>query len=182
MACDLSTGRAVGCKDSVSGLKAVYFADFGSIGAITYDGSNTDEITTFGSATATWFQYDLKGNSTFEQKITSSRENGTSFIEQTLNITLPKLDVISNKELKLMIYGRPHCVVETNAGDWFVAGLEFGCEVLDGTANVGAALGDFNGYTLVVSGQEKIFANFITGNLTDALTAGSTISASQTTA
>lgn len=182
MACDLTIGRAVGCKDAVGGIKAVYFADFGSLGAITYDGTNTDEITTFASATATWFQYDLKGNSALEQKVTSSRENGTTFVDQTLNITLPKLDVASNKELKLLIYGRPHVVVETNAGDWFCMGLEFGCEVLDGSANVGAALGDFNGYTLVVSGQEKIYANFIDTSLTAALTAGATISTSQTTA
>lgn len=182
MACDLTTGRAIGCKDGVSGLKAVYFGDFKSTGAITYDGTNTDEITNFSDATATWFQYDLKGNSTFEQKVTSSRENGTTFIEQTLNVTLPKLDVASHKELMLLIYGRPHCVVETNAGDFFIMGLEYGCEVLDGSANVGAALGDFNGYTLVVSGQEKKFANFLDTDLTTVLTVGATISGTQITA
>jgi len=181
MACDLTIGRAVGCKDAVSGLKAIYFADFGSLGAITYDGTKTDEITTFASATATWFKYDLKGVSTFEQKMTSSRENGTTFAEQTINVTLTKTDVLSNKELKLLIYSRPHVVVETNAGDFMIAGLEYGCEILDGNANVGGALGDFNGYTLVISGQEKIWANYITTSLTDALTSGSTISSSQIT-
>jgi len=181
MACDLTTGIAVGCKDAVSGLKAVYFADFGSIGVITYSGSNTDEITTFGSATTIWFKYSLKGVSTFEQKATSSRENGTTFVDQTINITLPKLDVASSKELKLLIYGRPYCVIETNAGDFMIAGLDYGCEVLEANANVGGALGDFSGYTLVVSGKEKIWANFITTNLTSALTAGATISATQIT-
>jgi hypothetical protein len=32
MACDLTTGRAVPCKDVVGGiLRAIYFADFGDI-------------------------------------------------------------------------------------------------------------------------------------------------------
>jgi len=35
-------------------------------------------------------KYELKGNSSFEQTITSSRENGTTFLEQVLNLTLEK--------------------------------------------------------------------------------------------
>ena len=42
MACDLSTGRTVPCKDVVGGIKAVYFANYGDLGAITYDVTNTD--------------------------------------------------------------------------------------------------------------------------------------------
>ena len=38
----------------------------------------------------TAFKYELKGNSSFEQAITSSRENGTTFFEQTLTLTLKK--------------------------------------------------------------------------------------------
>ena len=34
------------------------------------------------SGTFTAFKYDIKGNSSFEQNITSSRENGTTFFEQ----------------------------------------------------------------------------------------------------
>jgi hypothetical protein len=45
MACDLSSGRLEVCKDSVGGLKAVYFVNYGDMtGAITYDVTNTDVI------------------------------------------------------------------------------------------------------------------------------------------
>lgn len=181
MACALTIGRGIGCKDAVGGLKAVYFGNFDSVGTVTYDGTDTDKITTFGSATATWFKYDLKGVNTFEQKITVNQDNRTSFIEQTLSITLAKLDVASHKELKLLMFARTHCVIETNAGDFNIMGLEYGAEVSDGGANIGAKLGDENGYKLVVTAQEKTFANFITTSLTAALTAGATISSSQTT-
>ena len=90
MACDLTLGRKEPCKDVVGGLKNVYFVDFGDLGTVTL---TDDEITnmTGSSGDLTAFKYELKGNSSFEQAITSSRENGTTFVEQTLTLTLKKL-------------------------------------------------------------------------------------------
>jgi len=44
MSCDLNTGRKVPCKDSVGGIQAVYFADFGTMGALTV---TAGEVTAF---------------------------------------------------------------------------------------------------------------------------------------
>ena len=159
MACDLSLGRKEPCKDVVGGIKAVYFADFGDFSTITYT-VGTDVIDTLGTA-LTVLQYDVKGNSSFEQNITSSRENGTTFFEQTLNLTLHKLTKEDNKELKLMAYGRPHILVEDYNSNVFVMGLENGADVSGGTIVTGAAMGDLSGYTLTFSGMEKVPANFL---------------------
>ena len=70
MACDLSLGRKEPCKDVVGGIKNVYFADFGDFSTIVYV-SGTDVIDTLGSG-LTVLQYDVKGNSSFVQNITSS--------------------------------------------------------------------------------------------------------------
>ena len=96
MACDLSLGRKEPCKDVVGGIKNVYFADFGDFSTIAYNSSDTDVIDTLGSS-ITVLKYEVKGNSSFEQNITSSRENGTTFFEQTLNLTLHKLTKEDNK-------------------------------------------------------------------------------------
>lgn len=175
MACDLTTGRSVPCKDVVGGIKAVYFANYGELGAITYDVTNTDAIDSFGG-TPTAYEYDVKGNSSFEQTITSSRENGTTFFEQTLNLTFTKLDKATNKELKLMAYGRPHVFVEDYNGNVFVMGLEHGAEVTGGTVVTGAAMGDLSGYTLTLTAQEKVPANFLDTTLS---AAGVSVSATQ---
>ena len=90
MACTLTKGRNEPCKDVVGGITSVYFADFGDLGTITYDSSDTDVIDAFGG-TPTWFEFKVKGNSSFEQAVNSSRENGTTFFEQTLNLTFKKL-------------------------------------------------------------------------------------------
>jgi len=157
MACDLTRGRKEPCKDVVGGLRAVYFTDFGDFGTVTQTG---DEITNM-SGTFTAFKYEVKGNSSFEQTITSSRENGTTFFEQTLNLTLHKLSKEDHAEIKLLAFGRPHVAVEDYNGNVFVMGLEHGADVSGGTIVTGAAMGDLSGYTLTLTGQELKPANFV---------------------
>jgi hypothetical protein len=85
-----------------------------------------------------------------------------------LNLTLHKLSKQSHKEIKLMAYGRPIVIVEDRNGNFFVAGLKYGCEVTGGTIVTGAAMGDMSGYTLTLNGQEPVPANFLDGTLTAA--------------
>lgn len=145
----------------------MYFADFGTLGAIGYDGTagETDVIETF-AGTPDWFEFKLKGNSSFEQAVTSSRENGTTFYEQTLNLTFKKMSKQTHNELKLLAYARPHVIVEDNNGNKFLMGLEYGAEVSGGSIATGAAMGDLSGYTLTFTGQEKIPANFVDATIT----------------
>lgn len=157
MACNLVRGRKEPCKDVVGGLKAIYFTDFGDLGTVT---KTDDEITDL-SGTFTAFKYELKGNSSFEQTVNASRENGTVFYEQTLNLTLKKLSKEDNKELKLLAYGRPHVAVEDYNGNVFLMGLEHGADVSGGSIVSGASMGDLSGYTLTLTAQEKEPANFI---------------------
>ena len=157
MACDLTRGRKEPCKDVVGGLRAVYFTDIGDFGTVT---KVADEITDM-SGTFTAFKYGLKGNSTFEQTVTASRENGTVFFEQTLNLTLKKLTKEDNAELKLLAYGRPHIAVEDYNGNVMVMGLEHGADVSGGTIVTGGAMGDLSGYTLTFTAQEILPANFV---------------------
>lgn len=163
MACQLSRGRKEGCKTSVGGLKSVYFTDFGDLGIVT---KVDDEVTDL-SGTFVAYKYDLKGGSSFEQAITSSRENGTTYFEQTLNLTLKKLSKEDNKEIKLLAYGRPHVAVEDYNGNVFLMGLEHGAEVTGGTIVTGAAMADLSGYTLTLVGQEVAAANFVASPIAD---------------
>ena len=168
MACDLTLGRKEPCKDVVGGLKNVYFVDFGDLGTVTLTNDEITNITGLnqdGDLTA--FKYELKGNSSFEQAITSSRENGTTFFEQTLTLTLKKLTKEDNKELKLLAYGRPHVAIEDYNGNVFMMGLEHGAEVTGGTVSTGAAMGDLSGYTLTMVASEILPANFMDSDTKD---------------
>mgnify|MGYP003629862623 FL=1 len=160
MACDLSLGRIEPCKDSVGGLNAIYFVNFGDLGAITYDVTDTDVIDAI-AGTPSAYKYDIKGSSTFTQNIQSDRATGTTAFEQVLEVTLKKLSAADHKELKLLAYGRPHVIVEDYNGNYFLAGLQHGCDVTGGTIVTGGAMNELSGYTLTLTGMEKVPANFL---------------------
>ena len=159
MACDLTLGRLEPCKDSVGGIAAVYFINFGDM-TITYDVTNTDVISSIGTAVSA-YKYDVRGASSFTQNIQSDRATGTTAFEQVIELTLKKLSVADHKELKLLSYARPHVVIEDYNGNYFVAGLEHGCDVTGGTIVTGAAMNELSGYTLTLTGMEKVPANFL---------------------
>jgi hypothetical protein len=161
MACVLTTGRKVPCKSAVGGIKSVYFADFGTLGTATIA---SGEITAF-AGTPDWFEFDVKGNSSLETTVNSSRENGTTFYTQTLNLTLTFLDKATQEELKLLAHARPHVAVEDYNGNFFLVGLEHGAEVTGGTVVTGAAMGDLSGFTLTFEGQETAPAYFVTSTV-----------------
>jgi hypothetical protein len=166
MPCLLTHGRAESCKEFVGGIKSIYFINYGDLGAITYDGVSpanpdiTDQIKTI-AGTMNLYKYDLKGANSFEQTITSSRENGTTFVEQTLTFTIKGLDATTAKQMKLLAWGRPHVVIKTNANNFFLAGLNHGMDVTTALISNGTAMGDLNGFTLTLVGQEAINANFL---------------------
>ena len=162
MACDLSKGFLEACKDKVGGINNIYLINYDDlvIGDVTYDVTDTDVITELGTDVPA-FKYELKAaTNTFEQTVNSSRDNGTTFFEQTLNIVLKGMSKEKNKELKLLAYGRPVVLIEDNNGNLLLAGLEHGMDVSGGTFATGGAMGDLNGYSLTLSGMEKVPANF----------------------
>lgn len=71
----------------------------------------------------------------------------------------------------MLAYGRPNIIVRTRANDFFIAGLQRGCDVTAGTVSSGTAMGDFNGYSLTFMGMENVPANFLNcSSETDLLT------------
>ena len=163
MACTLTTGRKVPCKSAFGGIKTVYFADFGELTGVTID-ATTKEATVTGSPT--WYEYDVKGNSSLETSVTSSRENGTTFYTQTLNLTLTYLDAKTQAELQTLAVSRPYIVVQDYYGNEFLCGFENGMELTGGTVVTGAAAGDLSGFTLTFEGMEETAPYFLDAAVT----------------
>ena len=171
MSCDIANGRLEQCKDSISGLQAIYFVNYGSFnpdpspsGDVTYSLTSglEDLITGISSATLTdIYKYELKGANSFETAIQTSRDNGTTFFEQTLAVQFKRQDAVTHKNIKLLAYGRPQIIVRTNANQFFLAGLFRGMDATAGNISSGTALGDFNGYGLTFQGMEITPANFL---------------------
>ena len=167
MACEkISLGRLKPCKDSVGGIKSVYFINYGDITDLSFSATDTDVIETLGAAATevSAYRYDVHFASSLTQNIQSSSENGTVAYEQVLELSMPRLSKEDNKEIKLIAYGHPNVIVEDQNGNLFLAGLVNGMEVTGGTIVTGTAMGDMSGYTLTLTGMERVPANFCEGD------------------
>ena len=162
MACDITAGRLEPCKDSVGGITAIYIGGVYTSGLLNAP-ADGGEITAF-AAPLTFYKYDLKGANSFDQTNENSRENGTSFWNQTGTVVLKKQDKATTAQLKLLSYGRPQIIIEDFNGNFFLAGIENGVEVTVNTAT-GSGMGDLNGYNLTLAGTEKSPANFIIASI-----------------
>jgi len=151
MSCTITNGRLLPCKSAVGGLKNLFFSNFDAtnISSLT---PSSGEITFNGSEE--FYKYEIKGNSSLETAITSSRENGTTFYESTLNTTFTFLDKATQEEIKLLAAGRPQIVIEDYNGNFFLVGKDNGAEVSGGTIVTGASMGDLSGFTLTLTSQE----------------------------
>ena len=168
MACNLTNGRGEPCKDQVGGLNAVYFINYDDldIADVTYSTGDVDVITDLGTGLSA-YKFDLKGTSNLEQAITASRDNGTLFYEQVLNLVLHKQDKETTRYVHLLASGRPRIVVEDNNANAFMVGLEHGADVSGGSIATGSALGDLTGYNVTFTAQERKPANFLSGATKD---------------
>lgn len=174
MPCTISNGRTEQCKDSISGIQAVYLLNYGIYdpdpspsGDITYDATVgfEDQITAIAlPALSSIYKYELKGNNGFNTTMNTSRENGTTFFTQTLTIELKRQDPVFHKQFKILAYGRPHIIVRTNGNQFFLAGLYRGCDATAGSVESGIAYGDFNGYKITFEAMEEKPANFLDCN------------------
>jgi hypothetical protein len=167
MACDISNGRLESCKDSVSGLDAIYFINFGINYPtdVTYSATaGQEDLVTNINGVTELYKYELKGANSFEQTIQTSRDNGTTYFEQVVVAQLKKQDVTTHKTIKLLAYGRPHIVVRTRSGQFFIVGIERGADMTAGTISSGTNLGDFNGYNMTFTAMENAPANFLDCN------------------
>tara|TARA_Y100000385_G_scaffold237284_1_gene251733 strand:+ start:1775 stop:2308 length:534 start_codon:yes stop_codon:yes gene_type:complete len=161
MSCNITAGRQEVCKDSVGGLQGVYFVNFES-GSFTKNGDG--EVTDLSGTTV--YYYELKGTSAYTETVNSSRENGTTFFSQETTLNLKKLTNEMTTQLKLLAYGRPQIIVWTNSGDALLVGEEHGADLTAGTIQTGGALGDLYGYSITMTGEEKLPAAFLSGSST----------------
>lgn len=162
MPCLLNSGRKLPCKSAFGGIKNVYLKDFGTIKNTLLDLETCISTINYQEPEDNaWYKFEVKGNSSLETTVTSSRENGTTFYTQTLNLTLTYLDACTQQELQTIAVARPYVVVEDYYGNFFLCGAENGMEVTSGTVVTGAAAGDLSGYTLVFEGMEETAPLFV---------------------
>jgi len=164
MACDITRGRLIDCKDTIGGLKAIFIAKQYNNNVEAVANIATTEMTDAGfdswseasGGKTIVFKYDLIPNlSSMTVNVNSDNANGTTFFEQTLSVVLQKIDHDMTNELRLIAYSRAQIFVQDQNDNVFLLGMNNGCHVSGGTVITGTAMGDQNGYTIEWAAQEK---------------------------
>jgi len=153
MACELTAGFNLDCKDSIGGIKAIYLqqhADFYS--GVTID-PNTEEVSALPEEDV--YKYICpKHTGSFTEEVASSVENGTIFYTQTVTATFFKLTAARRKQLELVAKNRLVVFVQDNNDNIWMVGRMDGAEVTAMTTATGTAKGDLNGYTITFTAEE----------------------------
>lgn len=149
MACTLTKGHSIDCRDSIGGIESVYISEFGNVTAHTVVAG---EITAITQTTSTnFFIYNLeKENGDFLTTMTTSIESGSTSYETILNFTIKKMVKEESEELRLLALNRLAIIIKTNNGEYFGMGFQRGADMNGGTntAGSGKAFNDMSGYTL----------------------------------
>ena len=159
MSCEIRTNRIEPCKNNVGGIDAVYFVNYGDITGIKYNSKGSIVTSVQGGPAA--FKYDVRGKSSYSEKIKTSRNNGTTFYEQSLKITLSKLSEQDFINVGELAKGRPNIIIQDNNGNLFLSGAEFGSDMADSDVVTGESMLDLSGYLLNFKALEKTSAKLL---------------------
>jgi restriction endonuclease S subunit len=173
MACNVSNGIILDCRDNVGGLKNLWITDFDNITSITKTstGDTADTITSI-SGTGTFYEFQLiRQTSSYTSTINASLEAGTVFYGDELVAYFNKMEQEKRNIVKTLAQSqRLALVFEDNNGDYFLMGESYGAFITAGTIVSGLAMGDANGYNLTFGALEPYPANQLSGPLSSVAT------------
>ena len=169
MACELTTGFTLDCKDGVGGVKKIVLVDKANVTSFTLDASQV--VTAIvGPVSGDLFTYELPTQTaSLEETINFNRDNGTVFYTQTVNVMLHKLSSAKRLELQTVAKARVIVFVLDSNDNWWAVGYENGADLSTSTAATGTALGDGNGYTLAFVHEAPVRAYLLDGAPVDIL-------------
>ncbi len=164
MACNLTAGIQLGCRDNTGGLATMWITDYTNVTSIT---SSTGDTITAISGSGTFYEFQLiRTSSQLTETVNASLENGTVFYQGEIVTYFSKLGQDKRNILKTLAQSqRLAIVVEDNNGQFFYCGQTYGSFISAGTSVTGKALGDQNGYNMTFQYLEPNPMNQLSGSL-----------------
>lgn len=164
MACNLTSGILLGCRDNTGGLSTLWITDYTNVTSLT---QNSGDTITAISGTGTFYEFQLiRTSSQLTETVNASLENGTVFYQGEIVTYFSKLGQDKRNILKTLAQSQRLAIVaEDNNGQYFYLGQTYGCFISAGTSVTGKALGDANGYNMTFQYLEPNPMNQLSGSL-----------------
>lgn len=154
MPCAIVSGYSIDCRDSVGGIDAVFFAEFGNVTILDASGVVTG-ITKVTGKKFYKFEIPTKSSAVASSNPTGSIENGSLFFEQTLDFPINKRDATTRNIITTLSKNKVIAVTLDKDGTYRMYGKQFGMYLGGSTGTSGAAAGDAQGYILKFEATEK---------------------------
>jgi hypothetical protein len=162
MSCIIDNGYTLGCN-SIGGVEKVWIGTYSSDATYTLDIASVITGVTSGQ-TVYLFEQDMEFAG-LNQTGQFSRENGTVFYESVLTTKFTNLDASLRNSILALGKAPVFAVVKSNAGLFYIVGVETAGRATEGSASLGVAMGDMNGATLSFTWRSQNGAYLINGAL-----------------
>jgi hypothetical protein len=159
MACPLTQGYTIGCRDSVGGIKSVYLIEHDNVSGITQSAGTATVISKANGGR--FYKFVLPRNTgEFSEDYNDSVENGTSFQKQTLTMVLNGMTAETSQQIKLLAQNRLIAVIETQepTPKYWLLGETNGLMREGGKSGIGKTFGDRNGYEIALTTEQSLMA------------------------
>lgn len=160
MACALTQGYSLDCRDSVGGVVEVYFIEEGNVNSITEASGTVTAITKATDAVFRKYEQD-QNTAFFVENLNSSIENGTVYYQQELTIVINKKSVNMRNELLLLNKNRLIAVVRDANDNYWLLGKTRHLYGTAGSGQSGTVPADRNGFTFTYTAMEPNLAPIV---------------------
>ena len=160
MACALTAGYVIDCRDSVGGVEVIYVIENSAL----YDASGNSRVvdasgTVTGMTKATgkrfWKIEVPRATANTGNSGTGSQENGTFFYTHQVVLPLNKRDANTRNLVTTLAKNRLTFVTKEMDGTYRMFGKEFGLLLDSSEGGSGTAAGDRNGFLLTFTSVER---------------------------
>ena len=152
MACAISAGYTIDCRENVGGVKAIYIAEFGNITVNEVSGLVTGITKATGKK---FYKFEVpRATANTSSNATASEENGSLFFTHQVVFPLNKRDATTRNIITTLAKAKIVAVTEDNDGKFRMFGKGQGLYLASTEAGSGTAMADRNGYNITLTGLE----------------------------
>lgn len=157
MACALTSGYTLDCRESVGGIIELYFIEAGNVTTITEASGVVTGITK--ASGKVFRKYEQEQDvAFFVENLNSNVQNGTIFYQQELTLVINKMATAVRNELLLLNKNRLIGIAKDANGSYWLLGKTRFLRSTAGNSGSGTASADRNGYTFTYTALEPELA------------------------
>jgi hypothetical protein len=154
MACAITSGYTIDCRENIGGLQAVFLVEFGNVTSFAEVSGLVTGIT---KATGKrFYKFEVpRATANTSSNATASEENGSVFYTHQVVFPLNKRDSTTANIVRTLAKNKLVAVTLDMDGNYRMYGQRNGLYLASTESGSGTAAGDRNGYNITLTGIEK---------------------------